>query len=472
VAPSFACWVIRRIREEDILKRKRFVSLLGLIATLVIIGFCAWFFTVLYEKEPPSVSLDPLPEFLSGSRKFTLNIADKKSGLRSFQISVRQGSKEITLAEGKFPSQGLLRAGEVHQFKDEFTLDPGALKLAQGEMDLQVRVWDYSKRGRGKGNMALLGHKMIVDTIPPSVRALSREHNVNVGGSCLVIYETSSDATQSGVFVDEIFFPGFSVKKDSGNQVHCCTFAVPYDTKSQPKITLWARDRAGNVTQTSFSYHIRKKSFRQDKVELSDGFIERLLPYFAAFFPFHPEESNIEKFLRINNELRKENDETLHQLTKKTSAERLWDGAFLRQKNTANMAGFGDHRSYYYKGVKVDEQDHLGIDLASLANSPVQASNNGRVIYADRLGIYGFAVVIDHGQGLSSIYGHLSKIDVTPGQEVRKGDIIGSTGQTGLAGGDHLHFAIMVSGVYVNPIEWWDNHWIEDNISTKLALIE
>lgn len=454
------------------MKRKRFLSVLGLITILVIIGFFAWFFTVLFEKEPPSAVLEPLPEFLSGSRKFTLNIADKKTGLRSFQVSIQQGNKEMTLVEGKFTSQGLLRAGGVHQFKNEFTLDPGALKLAQGEMDLHLRVWDYSKRGGGKGNMTLLRHKMIVDTIPPSIRALSHEHNVSVGGSGLVIYETSSDATESGVFVDEIFFPGFSAKKNSGNQVHCCYFAVPYDTRSQPKITLWARDRAGNVAQTSFSYHIRKKSFRQDKVELSDGFIERLLPYFAAFYPFHSEESNIEKFLWINNELRKENDETLHQLMKKTSAERLWDGALLRQKNTANMARFGDHRSYYYKGVKVDEQDHLGVDLASVANSPVQASNHGRVIYADKLGIYGFAVVIDHGQGLASIYGHLSKIDVTSGQEVRKGDIIGSTGETGLAGGDHLHFAIMVGGVYVNPIEWWDDHWIEDNISTKLALIE
>jgi murein DD-endopeptidase MepM/ murein hydrolase activator NlpD len=454
------------------LKRKRFLSVLGLIAILVILGLFAWVFTVLFEKEPPSVALEPLPEFVSGSRKFTLNMADKKRGLRSFQVSIQQGSKEMMLAEGRFPSPRLLGAGGVHQFKDEFTLDPGALKLAQGEVDLGVKVWDYSKRGGGTGNMTLLRHKMIVDTVPPSISVLSRQHNVSVGGSGLVIYETSSDATESGVFVDKIFFPGFSAKKKSGNEIHCCYFAVPYDTKSQPKITLWARDRAGNVAQASFAYHIRKKRFRQDKVELSDGLINRLLPYFTAIYPFHSQESNIEKFLWINDELRKEDNEALHQLMKKTSAERLWEGAFLRQKNAANMARFGDHRTYYYKGVKVDEQDHLGIDLASVANSPVQASNRGRVMYAGRLGIYGLAIVIDHGQGLASIYGHLSKIDVTPGQEVRKGDIIGRTGQTGLAGGDHLHFAIMVSGVYVNPIEWWDDHWIKDNISSKLALIE
>jgi hypothetical protein len=454
------------------LKRKRFVRTIGLIAILVIIGFFAWFFTVWFEKEPPSAVLEPLPEFLSGAQKFTLNIADKKTGLRSFQVSIQQGSKEVMLVEGEFPSQGFLRAEGVHQFEKEFTLDPEALKLAQGEVDLHVKVRDYSKRVGGKGNMTFLRHKMIMDTIPPSIRALSRMHNVSVGGSGLVIYETSSDATESGVFVDKIFFPGFSAKKNSENEIRCCYFAVPYDTKSQPKITLWAKDRAGNVAQTSFPYHIRKKSFRQDKVELSDGFIERLLPYFVTFYPFHPGESNIDKFLKINDELRREDDRALYRLKEKTSPERLWDGAWLRQKNAANMARFGDHRSYYYKGVKVDEQDHLGVDLASVANSPVQASNHGRVVYADKLGIYGFTVVIDHGQGLASIYGHLSKINVTQGQDAKKGDIIGSTGDTGLAGGDHLHFGIMVSGVYVNPIEWWDDHWIEDNISAKLALIK
>jgi len=136
------------------------------------------------------------------------------------------------------------------------------------------------------------------------------------------------------------------------------------------------------------------------------------------------------------------------------------------------MARFGDRRLYYYKGEKIDEQTHLGVDLASLANSSVQAANNGRVIFAESLGIYGLTVVLDHGQGLASTYSHLSNIDVKIGQEVKKGEIIGSTGQTGLAGGDHLHYGVMVSGLFVNPIEWWDSHWIEDNITKKLAILK
>jgi murein DD-endopeptidase MepM/ murein hydrolase activator NlpD len=160
-------------------------------------------------------------------------------------------------------------------------------------------------------------------------------------------------------------------------------------------------------------------------------------------------------------------------LREKTTPEKLWEGeTWLRQKNAVTMANFTDRRVYYYQGEKVDEQAHLGVDLASQANAPVQAANNGRVIFAERNGIYGLTVVLDHGQGLSSLYGHLSTISVESGQEVKKGDIIGYTGRTGLAGGDHLHFGIMVSGIPVNPREWLYGHWIEDNITKKLDLLK
>ena len=145
-------------------------------------------------------------------------------------------------------------------------------------------------------------------------------------------------------------------------------------------------------------------------------------------------------------------------------------GDELMQK--AKMARFADQRTYYYKGSKIDEKGHFGMDLASLPNSEIQAANNGRVIFADRLGIYGLAVVLDHGQGISSIYGHMSKINVSLHQEVKKGDVIGFTGQTGLAAGDHLHFGIMISGIFVDPIEWFDGHWVNDNITRKLAMVE
>ncbi|MBW2204068.1 MAG: M23 family metallopeptidase [Deltaproteobacteria bacterium] len=312
---------------------------------------------------------------------------------------------------------------------------------------------------------------MIIDTIPPAIRAVSRLHYVNRGGSGLVVYQTSSDSVKSGLFVNDFFFPGFPAAEEMQEGMHVCYFGIPLDIKRKAEIYLWAEDKAGNRSKAKFYCRIRKKRFRTDKIKITDRFMKKMFPYFSSYLKDAAGE-DIVRFLKINQDLRRENAKTFYNLRTETSPTRLWDGVWLRLKNAANMARFGDKRTYYYKGKRIDEQVHTGVDLASLANSDVPAANNGRVIFAERLGIYGLTVVLDHGQGLASTYSHLSHIGVQPGQDVKKGESIGSTGQTGLAGGDHLHFGVMVSGLFVNPVEWWDNHWIQDNIMKKLALLK
>jgi pyruvate/2-oxoglutarate dehydrogenase complex dihydrolipoamide acyltransferase (E2) component len=98
----------------------------------------------------------------------------------------------------------------------------------------------------------------------------------------------------------------------------------------------------------------------------------------------------------------------------------------------------------------------------------VKAGNDGKVVYADYLGIYGNCVIIDHGMGVSSLYGHLASIDLKNGDTVKRDQVIGRSGMTGLAGGDHLHFSMQVHGRPVNPVEWWDPHWIDDRVMRKI----
>ena len=100
---------------------------------------------------------------------------------------------------------------------------------------------------------------------------------------------------------------------------------------------------------------------------------------------------------------------------------------------------------------------------------PVRAANDGAVVLADFFGIFGNAVLLDHGCGLQTLYGHLSSIEVKAGESVRRGQEIGKSGQTGLAGGDHLHFTVLLDGIPINPTEWWDPHWIHDRIEAKLV---
>jgi murein DD-endopeptidase MepM/ murein hydrolase activator NlpD len=128
------------------------------------------------------------------------------------------------------------------------------------------------------------------------------------------------------------------------------------------------------------------------------------------------------------------------------------------------MARFGDKRSYVLQGKVVDQQTHLGEDLANLLHTPVPAANRGLVVLAEPLGIYGQTVMLDHGLGVCSMYSHLGKIEVKAGDKVEKGKVVGLSGATGLAGGDHLHYAVLVQGEFVDPVEWWDAHWLKDQV--------
>ena len=138
--------------------------------------------------------------------------------------------------------------------------------------------------------------------------------------------------------------------------------------------------------------------------------------------------------------------------------------------NSKVEANFADERTYVYQGETIDHAYHLGYDLAVTKKHPVGAANSGIVVFAGDLGIYGNTVVIDHGLGISTLYGHLSSLDVQAGDKVEKKHKIGKTGETGLAGGDHLHFATLIHGVPVLPLEWWDGKWIKDNIQSKLEV--
>ncbi|MEN8183163.1 MAG: M23 family metallopeptidase, partial [Myxococcota bacterium] len=129
---------------------------------------------------------------------------------------------------------------------------------------------------------------------------------------------------------------------------------------------------------------------------------------------------------------------------------------------------FAEERTYLVEGREVSKAIHYGYDLASLSHAAIVAANRGRVLFAGDLGIYGQTVILDHGGGLTSLYGHLSDIDVAEGDLLEKGEELGRSGTTGLAGGDHLHFAVQVGGVYVDPLEWWDGKWVREHVEAKL----
>jgi len=450
---------------------KRFGFYTGGTLLVILMAALGWFLWGVFEGEKPEVAVDPLPQFITREQTFQMKVRDARRGLRHLKVTLIQEGREIPVLDQNFPFEGLFNAAGVHELVTELSIQAAKLKLAQGAVDLQVEAWDYSRRGGGDGNVTRLSHRLVVDTLPPSIRAVSRMHYIREGGTGCVAYQTSADTRTSGVYVGDLFFPGYPAAQPCVEGGQVCYFALPCTLEQRPEIYLWADDQAGNVGRASFYYKILDTRFRQDKMSVSQDFLNLILPRFPDV-DLPEGASDLERFLKINRDLRQANAETYCGLKDQTEPHQIWQGTWLRMANAAPMAAFGDRRAYYFGGQCVDNQVHMGVDLASLANAEVPASNDGRVIYAAALGIYGQTVVLDHGQGLASIYSHLSRIDVPVGTEVRKGQTVGLTGQTGLAGGDHLHFGVMVSGVFVNPVEWWDSHWIQDNVERKLALLK
>jgi murein DD-endopeptidase MepM/ murein hydrolase activator NlpD len=306
---------------------------------------------------------------------------------------------------------------------------------------------------------------------PPQLAVLSQFNYINHGGSEMVAYRVSPPDVESGVRVGDREYRGFPA---GGNDpaLHVAFFALLWDQPLNTPITVFARDSVGNEGSGSFDFRVFPKQFRSSTISLDDRFLARVVPPILQNSPeLRVDDPNnfLASYLAINRELRRMNNETITNLALETSPEILWRGPFKQLINTAVEAGFADQRTYVYNGNDVDHQVHLGFDLASTAAAPVLAANRGRVLHAGWLGIYGNCVILDHGMGLQSLYAHLSSISVTTGQIVDSEGELGRSGSTGLAGGDHLHFTMLLAGNAITPVDWWSAQWLQDRVLRKFS---
>ena len=250
--------------------------------------------------------------------------------------------------------------------------------------------------------------------------------------------------------------------------IYLCFFSVTPEQGRDTSLYISAVDEAGNKARGGFYYHIRRKIFKEDTIPVTESFMDSKMPEFDTSEFGVPDPSGIKKFLAVNQKLRQKNDRQITAPGQNPEKKIYWEGAFERLPQSAPRAAFADHRTYMYNGEKVDQQYHMGLDLASLKFSPVPAANAGKVVLTEEIGIYRKTVVIDHGFGLFSVYAHLNQITTEIGKIVAKKEVIGTTGMTGLAVGDHLHFSMFVHDAFVNPIEWFDPLWIKNNITSKM----
>ncbi|MEJ2656246.1 MAG: M23 family metallopeptidase [Desulfobacterales bacterium] len=449
---------------------KTLKSKLFLVICLIVLLPVAWIAVVKFEGKAPSIVIETPSPYIGKTQTLSVTVSDPQSGVRKIWIGLIKDGKETVLFKKDLPSAGIIGGGTDLKTSFNINIDPESMGISDGKAMLRMVATDYSWRNWMRGNTAYLEKEVFIDTTPPDVNILSRIHNISQGGSGVVIYKLSEPCDRSGVVVGENFFPGYSGYFKDKN-IFMAFFALNYNQGPGTRIFVKATDFAGNNAKAGFSYYIKKREFKKVLLHISDRFLNWKMPEFNVGDSPGSNTPLVDKFLKVNRDLRASNGKKLLEITRDSAGKLYWDNVFLRLPGSAREASFADHRKYKYKNHIIDQQVHLGIDLASVAHSPVPAANNGKVVFIGYLGIYGKTVVIDHGFGLFSTYSHLSGFDVKEGQVVSKGEIIGHTGSTGLAGGDHLHFGMLVHNTFVNPVEWWDATWIKNNITDKIEKI-
>ena len=404
----------------------------------------------------PVIDIPPSVTALGQATLMTVHVHDPR-GIRSVHAFVEQNGKRYQVFESaqssKSPDSTLTFTAGVNTTPQ---LQPGKAKLiAEATSNDLLR------------KTARVEREVTVVTQPPALSVDSEQHYLYLGMADLTTFNVSGIWTGAGVRVGDETFRAWPMPGGKPGLFSLFAFAwnMPPDTVPVVYAENGADNDVGSVLVVVFPKKEQPKYTTHD-LQVSDAFLNKVINELDPNGAGDP----VTRFVKINSEMRRANNKTLSDLRFKTADKFLWSRPFIRQPHSQAESNFADVRNYIYHGKKIDQQVHLGYDLAVTQHVGVQASNDGKVVYAAPLGIYGNCIVVDHGYGLQTIYGHLSRIDVHEGDMVKQGQIMGLSGMTGMAGGDHIHFAMQLDGVQIDPKEWWDLHWIKDHIARRVEL--
>ena len=417
--------------------------------------------TLAVVSKTPSLAIDPPVKAIGLSTPVKIHLT-APHGARRIVAVVDQNGAHYTVFDKQYPTRRLVFTSSGQAVID--VLFTAGKEKAQALKDGKATLTVTAQSNDFLGRTASVSSDVEVITTPPRVSVDGFQHYINQGGTELVTFTASGYWNEAGVRVGKYTFRSFPMPGANSEGARFALFAYPWDLEPGIEPQVYVRNSAGAEAHGHFWFKLFPKKFRSEDLKLSDQVMARLVDQ------IEPNGSGdlLQRFLKINGDMRRENNLTLANLRTQTEQKVLWHGPFVQLGNSKVEAHFADVRTYVYQGKKVDKQVHLGFDLAVTQHTPVYAANDGKVLLASMLGIYGNCIVIDHGFGLQSIYGHLADFAVKPGDVVKKGQQIGKSDSTGMALGDHLHFSMQVDGVQVNPVEWWDEHWIHDRILSKL----
>lgn len=431
--------------------RTRLVVLLVLVLALVVLGgvsYLAWRQSV----AAPSVTGSP-PAAIGAKTSLAFTVTAARGRVARAEVRAAQGGAPVVVARHDGPAAARV---ELRASLESVS------GVREGGATLEVWAADDFWRPIRLGERLAAKYPVTIDLTPPRLDIVAKTPYIAPGGAGVLIVR-ATDASRVECRIAKLVFPMFPLGPE-GTRVGF--FALPYDFAAGTPITVTAQDEAGNTASRGVSTDLLPRKFRTDRIELKDAFLQLKVP---ELLPQHPASASlVDGFLTINRDQRRQAEEEKRRVAARTAATPLWEGAFLQPRNTKVFSNFAETRTYVYQGREIDTQVHYGFDLASTKQALVPAANKGVVAFAAPLTIYGNTVIVDHGLGLMTLYGHLSSIGVKIGDAVNRGQELGRSGSTGLAIGDHLHYEVLVHGVSVTPVEWWDAKWIRDRVTGPL----
>jgi len=431
----------------------------GLIVLALLVGAGYVYTAPEFEREAPVIHSEE-NIFWNRSDALKVQLSDN-IGLKSFELILSDGQKSLIVGQGNFEA-GTKEQTLLVKYPKSKILDPKAKKLT-----LKVVLNDSSMWQLLQGNKSEKIINITVDYQKPNVNILSSSYSITQGGSALVIFQ-ATDENLDTLYV-EAAGEKFKAQPYKKEGYYATLIAWPFN-KQDFSAKAVAIDSANNTRVVDIPFYLINHNYKVSWIEASDKFIDGKITDLASSSPEYANiDDKIERLKAVNETMRLKNEKLIHDLSKNVSSEVLdhWEiKSFYPLKNGQKVASYGDERHYYYnaKDNEVSHSYHVGYDLASTKMATIKTSNAGKVVFANDNGIYGNMPMIDHGLGLYSLYGHCSQLLVNIGDEVNAEDAVANTGTTGLALGDHLHFGLLVQGIEVRPIEWFDKEWIRKNI--------
>ena len=428
---------------------------------IIIIGLLggAYYAWPRFESQGPQIKFMPDSDVL-GPAPLVIAVTDQGTGLKSVTATLSSGGTEHALASEDY-------AQAVTEKEITVALSSRLTGVKEGPAVLRVSARDRSLWNYFRGNETVIQKNVTIDITPPTLELFADDRYINFGGVGMIVYKPSADTVTTGVKIGDYFFPGAKGQIKEHPDHFVAFFAHPYNVAEDAKAMLVATDKAGNTREMRIVYELKNVKYKKSTIAINDEFIQtKVAPLLNDVGARQGSPKEI--FIRVNKGLRKENEAKIAEITKKFTPSILWKGAFSQLSNSKVEANFADARTYTYNNEAIDNAYHLGYDLSVTKHYPAEAANSGTVAFVGDLGIYGNTVILDHGLGLFTLYGHLSSIDVKVGDPIKQQQVIGKTGETGLAADDHLHYGVYLGGVAILPVEWWDQKWINDNIQPKL----